>query len=76
MVGFHSCTCCGTTEVISATFTRNMFCRIIADHGKEGRFPYLDENFVSFLSSLPLNIKVIFYLILKCSQMCNLIEGK
>ncbi|XP_062390541.1 asparagine synthetase domain-containing protein 1 [Sardina pilchardus] len=27
--------------------------RVIADHGKEGRFPYLDEDVVSFLNQLP-----------------------
>ncbi|XP_066541906.1 asparagine synthetase domain-containing protein 1 isoform X1 [Hoplias malabaricus] len=27
--------------------------RIIGDHGKEARFPYLDEDVVSFLNSLP-----------------------
>ncbi|XP_064625702.1 asparagine synthetase domain-containing protein 1-like [Lineus longissimus] len=28
--------------------------RIITDHGKESRFPFLDENVVSFLNSLPI----------------------
>lgn len=28
--------------------------RVIADHGKEARFPFLDENVVSFLNSLPI----------------------
>ena len=27
--------------------------RGISDHGKEARFPFLDENVVSFLNSLP-----------------------
>ncbi|XP_029936996.1 asparagine synthetase domain-containing protein 1 [Myripristis murdjan] len=27
--------------------------RVIADHGKEARFPYLDEDVVSFLNALP-----------------------
>ena len=31
--------------------------RIISDHGKEVRFPYLDENIVEFLSPLPIHIK-------------------
>ena len=31
--------------------------RCISDHGKEGRFPYLDEDFVKFACSLPLRIK-------------------
>ncbi|NWI64281.1 ASND1 protein, partial [Todus mexicanus] len=31
--------------------------RIIGDHGKEARFPYLDEDVVSFLNSLPLSEK-------------------
>jgi asparagine synthetase B (glutamine-hydrolysing) len=33
-------------------------CRIIGDHGKEVRFPYLDENVFSFLTSLPIYSKV------------------
>lgn len=32
--------------------------RIIADHGREARLPYLDENVVNFLSSLPMSLKV------------------
>lgn len=32
--------------------------RIIADHGREARMPYLDENVVNFLCSLPMSIKV------------------
>lgn len=28
--------------------------RVIGDHGKEARFPYLDENVVAFLNSLPI----------------------
>ncbi|XP_064142972.1 asparagine synthetase domain-containing protein 1 [Loxodonta africana] len=32
--------------------------RVIGDHGKEGRFPFLDENVVSFLNSLPIWEKV------------------
>ena len=31
--------------------------RCISDHGKEGRFPYLDEDFVKFVCSLPLRVK-------------------
>ncbi|XP_045158705.2 asparagine synthetase domain-containing protein 1-like isoform X2 [Mercenaria mercenaria] len=31
--------------------------RIITDHGKESRFPFLDERVVKFLSSLPLHVK-------------------
>ncbi|KFP69284.1 Asparagine synthetase domain-containing protein 1, partial [Acanthisitta chloris] len=31
--------------------------RIIGDHGKEARFPFLDEDVVSFLSSLPISDK-------------------
>ena len=33
-------------------------CRIVTDHGVAGRFPYLDENVVSFLNSLPLDVKM------------------
>ena len=32
--------------------------RCIADHGREARFPFLDENVVSYLHSLPMNDKV------------------
>ncbi|KFP85032.1 Asparagine synthetase domain-containing protein 1, partial [Apaloderma vittatum] len=31
--------------------------RIIGDHGKEARFPFLDEHVVSFLNSLPVSEK-------------------
>ncbi|XP_056435464.1 asparagine synthetase domain-containing protein 1 [Gadus chalcogrammus] len=31
--------------------------RIIADHGKEARFPYLDEDVVDYLNSLPVSRK-------------------
>lgn len=31
--------------------------RIITDHGKEARFPFLDENVVSYLQTLPVHIK-------------------
>ncbi|XP_055967770.1 asparagine synthetase domain-containing protein 1 [Sorex fumeus] len=31
--------------------------RVISDHGKEARFPFLDENVVSFLNSQPIWVK-------------------
>lgn len=31
--------------------------RIISDHGKEVRFPFLDENVITYLSKLPAHIK-------------------
>ncbi|KAK3089519.1 hypothetical protein FSP39_004236 [Pinctada imbricata] len=31
--------------------------RIITDHGKESRFPFLDENVVAFLQNLPIHHK-------------------
>ncbi|NXB71651.1 ASND1 protein, partial [Donacobius atricapilla] len=31
--------------------------RVIGDHGKEARFPFLDEDVVSFLNSLPISEK-------------------
>ncbi|PKK29535.1 asparagine synthetase domain containing 1 [Columba livia] len=31
--------------------------RIIGDHGKEARFPFLDEDVISFLNSLPISEK-------------------
>ncbi|OLY83934.1 Asparagine synthetase domain-containing protein 1 [Smittium mucronatum] len=32
--------------------------RIISDHGKEGRFPFLDEKVVDFLNGLAVNEKM------------------
>jgi hypothetical protein len=32
--------------------------RCISDHGREARFPFLDEQVVSFLSTLPVWLKV------------------
>ncbi len=32
--------------------------RVIADHGREARFPFLDEDVVSFLNQLPIADKV------------------
>ena len=32
--------------------------RCISDHGKEARFPFLDEDVVSFLNALPIFDKV------------------
>lgn len=32
--------------------------RVIADHGKESRFPFLDEQVVSFLNTVPVYQKV------------------
>ncbi|KAJ8039899.1 Asparagine synthetase domain-containing protein 1 [Holothuria leucospilota] len=31
--------------------------RIISDHGREARFPFLDEDVVSFINSLPIQLK-------------------
>ncbi|KAG1655101.1 Asparagine synthetase domain-containing protein 1 [Nymphon striatum] len=31
--------------------------RIISDHGREARFPYLDEDLMEFLCSVPINFK-------------------
>ncbi|XP_076809825.1 asparagine synthetase domain-containing protein 1-like isoform X1 [Clavelina lepadiformis] len=36
--------------------------RILADHAREGLFPYLDEEVVGFLSSLPTHLKADFHL--------------
>lgn len=36
--------------------------RCISDHGKEARFPFLDESFVAFASRLPLEAKCDFSL--------------
>ena len=32
--------------------------RVVSDHGVAGRFPFLDERVVNFLSSLPLELKM------------------
>jgi asparagine synthetase B (glutamine-hydrolysing) len=32
--------------------------RVISDHGRESRLPFLDERVVEFLASLPIDIKV------------------
>lgn len=45
--------------------------RIIADHGREARLPYLDENVVSFLCSLPMHLKVNHYYCLYRSNKLN-----
>ena len=34
--------------------------RIVSDHGVAPRFPYLDEKFVNFLSTVPINLKCDF----------------
>ena len=39
-----------------------MTFRIVTDHGVAGRCPYLDENVVSFLNSLPINVKMNMHL--------------
>ena len=36
----------------------HLYFRIVSDHGVAGRCPYLDENVVSFLNSLPINVKM------------------
>ena len=32
--------------------------RIVSDHGKEIRFPFLDEDLINYLANLPINFKV------------------
>lgn len=32
--------------------------RIISDHSREARFPFLDERVVAFLNSVPVHLKV------------------
>lgn len=38
--------------------------RCIADHGREAWFPYLDEEFVEFIQSLPISIVSLQFLLL------------
>ncbi|KAK8753791.1 hypothetical protein OTU49_001603 [Cherax quadricarinatus] len=49
---------------ISRIHTRNLGRdnRILSDHGRAPRFPYLDEDVVNFLNSLPVWIKANLYL--------------
>ncbi|CAH8499792.1 unnamed protein product [Dicrocoelium dendriticum] len=35
--------------------------RVISDHGREARFPYLDERVVHFLRKVPIQHKVASY---------------
>ena len=50
----------------SLPINERFFTRCIGDHGREARFPFLDENVVSYLQSLPMNDKVI----LQCIGYC------
>ena len=34
--------------------------RCVSDHGKEARFPFLDEDVVTYLNALPMDAKVDF----------------
>ena len=36
--------------------------RCVSDHGREARFPFLDEEVVSYLNALPMEAKVDFKL--------------
>ena len=38
----------------------NFVFRIVSDHGREARYPYLDEQVVGFLTSLPVHMKTDF----------------
>lgn len=49
--------------------------RIISDHAKESRFPYLDEHLVSFLNQTPLWLKV-FFLLMHFANDCYMMSGK
>ncbi len=44
---------------IKRLWTRNLGRddRCLSDHGKEARFPYLDEDVVTFLDKIPLELK-------------------
>jgi asparagine synthetase B (glutamine-hydrolysing) len=33
--------------------------RVVADHGREARYPFLDEDVHSFVNSLPLHLKLV-----------------
>jgi asparagine synthetase B (glutamine-hydrolysing) len=32
--------------------------RVVADHGKEGRYPFLDEDVMGYLSAIPVEAKM------------------
>ena len=43
--------------------------RCISDHGREARFPFLDEDVVSFLNSLPVWLKVNTMLLFETASL-------
>ena len=49
--------------------------RCVGDHGREGRYPFLDEAVVDFASSLPLHIKVKLLLLSFSSQPSRLLSS-
>eukprot|EP00043_Microstomoeca_roanoka_P007186 m.69350 g.69350 ORF g.69350 m.69350 type:complete len:698 (+) comp13731_c0_seq1:96-2189(+) len=51
---------CDITRISSRNLGRDD--RVVSDHGKEGRYPFLDEDLVCFLNSLPLQCKMDFTL--------------
>nr|CAD7400783.1 unnamed protein product [Timema poppensis] len=44
---------CGTTSPGSRLVTLVGDDRILSDHGRQGRFPYLDEGVISYIGALP-----------------------
>ncbi|EDQ90105.1 uncharacterized protein MONBRDRAFT_16593, partial [Monosiga brevicollis MX1] len=53
---------CQVEQDIRRIPTRNLGRddRVIADHGREGRYPFLDEAFMSLANALPLAVKADF----------------
>ena len=50
------------TNIVNLTYSLSWFpFRCISDHGRECRYPFLDEDVVSFLNALPVWIKVCLH---------------
>ena len=45
-------------EMVRLKLNNSSCCRCVGDHHRDGQFPFLDENVVSFLQELPITSKV------------------
>ena len=68
------CHYCGGLVLKHFACTRSVYTlsqfrsRCIADHHREGQFPFLDEGVVTFLQQLPLHCKVC---VCVCARVCD-----